>query len=331
MPLLGLIVPMALALCLLAGSGVAWAGAGCPKGESEFPEDDLFGLAVKDAEFEGTVAGEQVRLYLAFDYFTHTEHAIRGAIRRMERPAELPGRLTGVLGTDCLVTVTEDESAEPKARWTLRLEPPSRLVGHYQRGGEATAVRLQMVEPQSCDGHESWRTYHSPSWPITFDYPASWLVDIRDRPLSAGLACPNLRARAYYYSVDVIELTGGLGSGTMETKEGRLIRSIGNFFTEDGRVWFYGHCPEGGFRGTDDCPTRQSTINGVTVLQVHSDTARNGVDMHSFLFLAPTGWVTFDTLDLNASVEGQGELVFDGQGSVLERFVRSMKPTAPTP
>ncbi len=298
---------VALATGLLAGPGLARAAAECPTTDAEFGADYLFGLGHND-EFEGAVGGERVRVYLEFDYFAHRKKAVRGAVRRGAGRGEVPHQLEGDLGDDCAVTVVEKYEGSV-GRWRLRFQPPSLLVGDYQTGeGERSPIRLTLVAAPACDGQEAWRTFRSSSWPITFHYPASWIVVTGDEGLA--LLCPRLASRASGESVwlDTIDLSTGRGAPGRGMKSGLW---SANQFSTDGLVWRAG-CDPGDPMGGSCRAATKSTLHGMTLIQVEGwwRDFRNGS-----LLLLHDGWVAIESED--GSSEG-----------VTARLLQSVRPVA---
>jgi|EndMetStandDraft_3_1072993.scaffolds.fasta_scaffold259606_1 hypothetical protein len=330
------------AFFLLVGAGVQPAAAYCA-GSSDFPLSDL------RAEFEGTVDGERVRLFLAFDAYGDSATAVHGAVRGTTKTGSDPRHLEGRMGSDCVVTVTEGREPIPDAVWTLRYidegkeevlvsRTRGRFVGYHRpRGARRSAIRLELVPEPPCDGRGPWRTFRSAAWPITFEYPSSWLISAGDDQAMAAitLECPSLRQSLS--GSDIIELRAGFGTGQIEKgPEGQLIRRLREFFTADGNDWFTGYCWEDGgsmdvdHNGVLDAPcaeARRSIVGGTTVLQATPHEYRSPTPL-LFMFLLPDGWV-----DLQCSGDddlyGRGEVVLGDD--VVSRLVRSVKLTVPTP
>jgi hypothetical protein len=331
------------AFFLLVGAGVRPAAAYCAGSSDNYPLSDIH------AEFEGIVDGERVRLFLEYYPRRDSESAVHGAVRGTTKTGLEPRHLEGEMGADCVVTVTEGWDRIPDAVWTLRYvdegnekalfsRTRGRFVGHHQpRGAARSAVSLELVPEPPCDGRGPWRTFRSAAWPITFDYPNSWLISAGDDQTMAAitLQCPSLRQ--FLSGLDVIELRTGFGTGRIEKgPEGRPIRRLREFFTADGNDWFAGFCWEdGGSMDVDDngvldapcAEARRSIVGGTTVLQATPHEYRSPTPL-LFLFLLPDRWVDLQR-SVNDEIYGRGEIVL--RDDVVSRLVRSVKPTAPTP
>jgi hypothetical protein len=304
------------ALCLLVGPGVGLAFGECmvPGGAMErIP-----------AEFEGQAAGRRVRLYLAIDW-PHEER-IDGRVSGMGASGERPRFLSGAIAPDCVVTVDELEG-QPRGSWTLRFESATRLTGRrVEPGSPPSAVRLGAVPAPSCDGRGPWRTFRSAAWPITFDYPESWLLDARDGWV--GLSCHSLLSQMRGW--DSLAMTEGLGTGDLDDFPGiGPIRTLKDFRTVNGRDWMIGaFCPQepGGVEAPWGClPARQTVAHGMTLLQGRVERSR--VTTLHYLLLLPARWVALETYDYLSRLEGGGEVLFGDD--VVSRVVRSMRPVAP--
>jgi hypothetical protein len=302
---------------LLVGSGVGTASAACT--------DAATALADSKVEFEGRAGKEQVRLYLTFDTADESGRAVEGvASVSRNHPVET---LAGHVGPDCVLTVSNDEQAASRTTWTLRYRTPSTLSGRYQRTGlPSVPVELRAVTPTSCDAPGRWKTFRSPDWPMTFDYPESWLLDARVGWI--GLSCRSLLSQMRGW--DSLAMTEGLGAGDLDDIPGiGWIRTVKDFRTVNGRDWMIGaFCPQrsGGVDGPSGCqPARQTVAHGMTLLQGRVERSR--VTALHYLLVLPNRWVALETYDNMDRLEGGGEVLFGDD--IVSRVVRSMRPVAP--
>jgi hypothetical protein len=67
-------------------------------------------------------------------------------------------------------------------------------------------VRLSVTPEPRCNGHENWKRFDNPAWPVSFSYPESWHIEQSGR--SATLTCPNPASVAYQDQVSIYAGTG---------------------------------------------------------------------------------------------------------------------------
>ena len=72
--------------------------------------------------------------------------------------------------------------------------------------GSFEAVKLSTIQKPECDGKGPWKRFDDPKWPISFAYPANWLLHVS--PGSIALICPNPEEIASRTQVDIYEGQG---------------------------------------------------------------------------------------------------------------------------
>lgn len=72
--------------------------------------------------------------------------------------------------------------------------------------GNVEAVKLSTIPKPDCDGKGPWKRFDDPKWPISFAYPASWLLHVSAD--SIALICPNPEEIASGGEVDIYEGEG---------------------------------------------------------------------------------------------------------------------------
>jgi hypothetical protein len=307
------------ALCLLVGPGVRLSFGECPVA--------VDAMENRHVEFEGQLGGKRVRLYLGVDW-PHEER-INGRVNGLGASGESPRLLSGGIAPDCVVTVDELDR-QPRGSWTLRFESASRLTGRrVEPGSTPVVVRFRAVPAPSCDGREPWRRFRSAAWPITFDYPASWRIELaRDGDIERlGLTCPSLASQLLQR--DGFELYAGRGDGR-KPANGQPLRTVGSFFTLDGVRWIAGDvdsCREKADESVFCSRARQSTVAGMKILQGYLADARRG-SLH-YAFLLPDHWVELVSYGGALDTEGEGPVVYGDD--VLSRVVRTIRPASATP
>ena len=311
-----------VALCLLVGPGVGLVFGECivPGGAMES----------SPAEFEGQVAGKRVRLYLSVDW-PHNER-IHGLVRGLGASGEDPRHLTGEITPQCVVTVDEFDDGKTFATWTLRYDTATSVTGRrVEPDSPPFVVRLRAVPAPPCDGRGPWRTFRSAAWPITFDYPASWHLEVATNHTNdtgwLRLSCPGLASQLMEW--DGFELHAGKADGRKPT-DGEPLRTAGSFFTLDGVRWILGDvdpCREEANQSLFCTRARQSTVDGMTVLQGYLAHPRRG-SLH-YAFLLSDCWVELETFGGPADTEGEGPVVYGDD--VLSRVVRTIRRASATP
>jgi hypothetical protein len=68
------------------------------------------------------------------------------------------------------------------------------FVGNWTPVGSdhADPVRLAAMKRPACDGHELWKRFDDPKWPVSFSYPSSW--HIKEDGDALELICPDPEA-----------------------------------------------------------------------------------------------------------------------------------------
>ena len=309
------------ALCLIAMTAPttpALAQADC--------QETAGTLAHATGEFEGRSGSDRIRLYLRFTEPKGSGPAVEGVI---DDGGRWP--VTGSIAPKtCVVTVQTEAPAAVSDTWTLTEVTPSRIAGVvHGADGRTRKVGLTAVAAPRCDGGEPWRTFRSPDWPISFDYPASWdvVASSGDQRPMLSVSCPSLRARlddSHY-----VQLERGEGRGTPAYDlEGLTYSRIGWFFNTDGRDWRGGAIPSSAGREMPPSPrtyplARQSTLAGMPVLQ--SPMPLPTRTLIRFLFLLPGRWVALEGDPFGEDAAGPGQVILGDD--VVSRVVRSVRPT----
>ena len=236
--------------------------------------------------------------------------------------------LVGPTGTDeCAVQLTEHDGDDAIV-WTLRIESRTQVSGHRRlRDGRTEGVAFHVVAASPCTGAGEWRTFSSPDWPITFDYPAAWAITADHDDIA--VECPS-----------VTRLAGGGLWLSFEQGQFASAGRDGGPFTDP--FWF-SRSAEGDWRvnagACSSCPrARRSERNGITVLQGTAGEHRlyrpgvgylgPGGGITRYLFIAGDRWVSLDMAVPNGyhddiGDEG-GEVLLDGD-DVWDRLVRSIR------
>ena len=249
--------------------------------------------------------------------------------------ADTPIGLQGPLSDDgCGVELKEAEGGSDASVWRLRIESLVLIKGTRRMAdGHTEDVVFNIVPETPCNAAGEWRTFHAPQWPITFDYPANWvLTDDQD---DVNIECPSVTALATGGSWLTFERGQSPPAGTDEPYW--FVRLA----NDDWRVAASGcadraSAPDSKARCA---PARRSERNGMTVLQGAAGEHRlyragvgylgQGGGITRYLFVLRDQWVSLDSAGVNEHYDDIGEhggpVLLDGD-AVGERVVRSIKP-----
>ncbi len=231
-----------------------------PKCAEDWPSDG-FNLA-------GRLDDGDIRAYLDLGHPASTDDGVSGVFIYSSRWQ--PGQdeatdefsLDGTVTDDCQMRLKDSGGGV----WTLRFVAGQPVVGtREQPARPPAAVSLQIVPAMDCR-RGAWRTFASPRWPITFDYPASWRLAENGNDIV--VECPDAASRARGGAPIWFQL--GQGRENVVADDGRRGLSIDGFMTFGNDRWLVGDsCEE---RPPDDlgafCSVaRQSKWRGMTVLQ----------------------------------------------------------------
>jgi hypothetical protein len=285
----------------------------------------------------GRLNGEELRGYLNTGHPAEAEDGVSGIFFYPDRwkPTDVGTRtvvnVDGTLAPDCAMQMQDPDSGA----WRLHFATPERLEGTLERPDGRSTLSLRVVPATDCGAGGAWRTFRSPAWPITFDYPASWRLAEQDS--SAVIACPSAEKLAWGGSA--IWLTRGRGREAFVTDDGRSGTSIGLFATFGNGEWLVGQACDESDPGLLCGPARRSEWRGMTVLQGPAGEDRRyragggaylgqGAGTMAYLFLMRDAWVEIQSQDTPDSITAMGTagpVIFDGDG-VTERLVRSIRP-----
>jgi hypothetical protein len=302
-----------------------------PKCVESWPRDGL--------NLAGHLDKDDIRVYLGLGYPAQSDDGVSGVFIYPSRWQ--PGRpvataefsLDGTLTNDCQLRLRDSSDGV----WRLRFVAGQRLVGTREFSARPpTAVSLRVVPAMDCSGRGAWRTFASPRWPITFDYPASWRFAESGNDLV--VECPDAARLAWGGAPIWFRL--GEGRENIVAADGRRGTRIDAFMTFGNDEWLIGDtCEE---RQPDDlgvfCTVaKRSTWRGMTVLQGSAGEDRRyragagyvgqGGGIMSYAFLIGDIWVRIHSQDAPASIDALGSpgpVLFEGVG-VTERIVRSIK------
>jgi hypothetical protein len=285
----------------------------------------------------GRLNGEELRGYLNTGHPAQAEHGVSGVFLYPDRwkPGDVGWRtvvsVDGTLGRDCAMELDDPDGNT----WRLHFVTRERLEGTLERPDGHASLSLRVVPAIDCGGGGAWRTFSSPRWPVTFDYPASWRLAEEDT--TAIIECPSAERLAW--GGLGIWLTLGSGRETIVTEDGRSGTRIGRFVTFGNGEWLVGEACEEPDPGLSCRPARRSEWRGMTVLQGSAGEDRRyragggsylgqGSGIMRYVFVLGDAWVAIESQDTPASIEAMGSagpVIFDGDG-VTERLVRSIKP-----
>ena len=72
--------------------------------------------------------------------------------------------------------------------------------------GNIEPAKLSTIPKPDCDGKGPWKRLDDPKWPISFSYPANWLLHVSSDGIS--LICPNPQEIAAESEVDIYQGEG---------------------------------------------------------------------------------------------------------------------------
>jgi hypothetical protein len=283
----------------------------------------------------GRVHGEALRGYLDTGHPAQAENGVSGVFFYPDRwkPSDVGwGTVLSVDGTrapDCAMALTDPDGAT----WRLRFVTPDSLEGTLEQPDRRSHLALHVVPATDCAATGVWRTFSSPRWPITFDYPASW--QLAEADTTVVIACPSAERLAW--GGLAISLTLGSAREHIVTDDGRSGTAIGPFVTFGNDDWLVGEACEEPDPGLLCGPARRSAWRGMIVLQGSGGEDRRyragggaylgqGGGIMRYLFLVGDAWVELESQDTPDSIEQMGSagpVIFDGNG-VTERLVRSI-------
>lgn len=228
----------------------------------------------------------------------------------------------GAGADDCAAQLTE-RGDDADVVWTLRIEGRDEVRGHRGRhDGPAEDVAFTIVPETPCTGAGEWRTFSAPDWPITFDYPAAWVIT-SDRD-DITVECPSVTRLAR-------------GGSWLSFEQGQ--------FEPAGRTdpYWFSRSVAGDWRvnagACSSCPrARRSERHGITILQGAAGEHRlyrpgvgylgPGAGITRYLVIVGDRWVSLDMAGPNAhygdvGADG-GAVLLDGDG-LGDQLVRSVK------
>ena len=290
----------------------------------------------KGVEVEGAVGGRETQAYFDMAPVGGASSQVSGIVvfpaERRGRPlADTPIGLQGPLDEHgCGVQLKE--LGGDAGVWQLRLESSVLIEGTRRMAeGRIEPIAFTLVPEALCNGAGEWRTFSSPRWPITFEYPANWvLTDDQD---DVNIECPSITALA-------------AGGKWLTFERGRLAQA-----GSDEPYWFVKLANDDwrvndqtcggravGSDGRAPCaPARRSERNGMTVLQGAVGEHRlyrpgigylgKGSGITRYLFVFGDRWVSLDSAGINRHYDDigadGGPVLFEGD-AVGERVVRSI-------
>lgn len=284
----------------------------------------------------GTIGRAAIRAHLDTGNESRFEHGVFGAFvyTATWSPSGESSRsktvaLDGQFSKDCRQFELEEsnESGDVTATWTLSYLTDKRLVGtRHDDDSSDAAIELDVVRPVDCAPHGKWQRFSSPSWPVTFEYPATWRLGEDRDGLLIQCADPGRLAIGYQ------GLWVRKGSGSRDpdrSVRGRSVAAVGAFTRFEGRGWWHGDACDGE-KGDEDAAlcakARVSRRDGMTILYGTAIEHRlyragggyigAGGGMVNYAFLLPGAWV-----DILSDV-------VDTDPGVTARVIRSVKPAA---
>jgi hypothetical protein len=241
--------------------------------------------------------------------------------------ADAPIGLAGRPGTDdCAVQLTQPDGDDDIV-WTLRIESGAHVSGHRRLRDDRTEdIAFSIVPHTPCTGAGEWRTFSSPEWPITFDYPAAWAITPDHDDIA--VECPS-----------VTRLARGGSWLSFEQGQFESAGRDGGSFTDP--FWFSRRAEDDWRVNAGACsacpPARRSERNGITILQGKAGEHRlyrpgvgylgQGGGITRYLFIAGDRWVSLDMADANGHHDigdNGGAVLLDGD-TVGDRLVRSIR------
>jgi hypothetical protein len=208
---------MAWRIVLVAGvvgvAGVAQAGQwDCPP--------DFDGQPASSHSLEGTIGHSRVRVYLE-----RGGAAVVGIYYYTRQGKPLV--LEGAWGADGDVRLRESTVREGDETGAIegRLSPAG-LTGVWTSpdGARRLPVKLRSVPTPPCDGRGPWRRFEAPDWPVTFSYPASWLLRVDGDQLL--VSCPDPAAMLS----EPAGVTVRRGAGVESFDQGSFARCAGKWY-----------------------------------------------------------------------------------------------------
>ena len=234
--------------------------------------------------------------------------------------ADAPIGLAGQPGADdCEVQLTRPDGDDDSV-WTLRIESRDQVRGHRRLSDDRTEdITFSLVTATPCNGAGAWRTFSSPEWPITFDYPAAWAITPDHDDIA--VECPSVTRLAH-------------GGSWLSFEQGQ--------FESADPFWFSRSANDDWRVNTGACascpPARRSERNGITMLQGTAGDHRlyrpgvgylgQGGGITRYLFIAGNRWVSLDMAGPNGhhdDIGGDGGAVLLDGDTVGDRLVRSIR------
>lgn len=298
-------------------------------------------------ELAGMAGGRSSRAY--FDTWAAPSHGeddlVSGIVLfpdagRQEALADGVVGLTAPLtGDSCMVRFTGGEGID-ESIWQLRIDSHARVTGTRRLpDGREEPLAYDIVPETGCEGEGEWRTFSSPDWPITFDYPASWKVTADEDDVN--LECPSVASLARGGSFLTFERGRFPPPDAIAIQTDAFIDPYW-FVRRAGGDWRVKdvECDVEAAPAADDpCyPARRSERHGMTVLQGAAGEHRlyrtgvgylgQGGGILRYLWILDDRWVSLDSTSWSHydDVGRQGgPVLFDGD-AVGDRVVRSVRP-----
>ena len=266
--------------------------------------------------------------------------------------ADIPIGLAGPLGNDdCTARLAERDPPAGDSAWSLRIENHAQVTGHRRlRDGRTEDITFDIVPETPCDGDGEWRTFSSPDWPITFEYPATWVIT--DDHDDVALECPSVTRLAHggwWLSFEQGQFAPRTDAALTPRPGPRSSGSLAGPFTEP--FWFSRVADDDWRVNSPDCvqppstppqaacrPARRSKRNGTTILQGAAGEHRlyrpgvgelgPGPGITRYLFIVGDRWVSLDMAGTNSHYDDIGDaggpVLLDGD-TVGDRLVRSIR------
>jgi hypothetical protein len=339
-------------LLALATGLIVQCGGSTPspaaRASGEAPQPHCAAIWEEGVELAGVVGGRDTQAYFdARPVATLPPGQVSGIVLfprdRMGVPlADIPIGLAGPLGSDdCTARLAERDRAANDSAWSLRIENHAQVTGHRRlRDGRTEDITFDIVPETPCDGDGEWRTFSSPAWPITFEYPAAWvLTDDND---DIALECPSVARLAMGGSWLSFE------QGRFAPRGGGSERGNDESFTDpfwfarlaadDWRVGYACDQPAADAERAGCPAARRTDRNGITMLQGIAGEHRlyrpgvgylgQGGGITRYLFIAADRWVSLDIAGPNGHYDDigadGGPVLLDGD-AVGDRLVRSIR------
>jgi hypothetical protein len=162
-------------------------------------------------------------------------------------------------------------------RWRLQIVSPTEVRGSYVTGPRVRPVALTVTPPFDCAAG-SWETFARPDWPVTFDHPASSVLDVAGSRIT--LDCPDPSRLALGRAALTIERHASVIGAHADGRTGLLVGPFVSFAPGEWLLGEHSECLE----LTD--PTAACRAAGVSEWQgftvVHGRSA-SGVTKYAFL------------------------------------------------